>query len=93
MASRLLNDSKYGYECEHNELRLSLLKSATMPDPVADQGRHIMTYSLLPHIGDWRGEVPSSRLMISMTRLSCARQAAAAGGIIWNTWFRLTHRI
>ena len=53
----LLNDSKYGYECKHNELRLSPLKSATMPDPVADQGRHIMTYSLLPHIGDWRGEV------------------------------------
>ncbi len=53
----VLNDSKYGYETKHNEIRLSLLKSATSPDPVADQGRHIMTYSLLPHIGDWRGEV------------------------------------
>ena len=53
----LLNDSKYGYACKHNELRLSLLKSATMPDPLADQGWHDMTYSLLPHIGDWRGDV------------------------------------
>lgn len=53
----VLNDSKYGYEAKHNELRLSLLKSATSPDPQADQGRHIMTYSLLPHVGDWRGEV------------------------------------
>ncbi len=53
----LLNDSKYGYECKHNELRLTLLKSATMPDPVADQGWHSMVYSLLPHTGDWRGDV------------------------------------
>ncbi len=53
----ILNDSKYGYETKHNEIRLSLLKSATSPDPIADQGRHVMTYSLLPHIGDWRGEV------------------------------------
>lgn len=53
----VLNDSKYGYEAKDNQLRLSLLKSATEPDPIADQGRHIMTYSLLPHIGDWRGEV------------------------------------
>jgi len=53
----VLNDSKYGYEAKHNELRLSLLKSATAPDPEADQGRHIMTYSLLPHVGDWRGDV------------------------------------
>ena len=28
-----------------------------MPDPVADQGWHNMVYSLLPHTGDWRGEV------------------------------------
>jgi alpha-mannosidase len=53
----ILNDSKYGYEAKHNELRLSLLKSATSPDPQADQGRHLMTYSLLPHTGDWRGQV------------------------------------
>ncbi len=53
----VLNDCKYGYEAKDNELRLSLLKSATMPDPVADQGQHLMTYSLLPHSGDWRGQV------------------------------------
>lgn len=53
----LLNDSKYGYETKHNELRISLLKSATSPDQFADQGDHKMTYSLLPHRGDWRGDV------------------------------------
>ena len=41
-------------------MRLSLLKSPTSPDPVADQGEHIMTYSLLPHTGDYRNGVPSA---------------------------------
>jgi len=53
----LLNDCKYGYDIHDNVIRLSLLKSATAPDPHADQGEHRMTYSLLPHVGDWRTEV------------------------------------
>ncbi|HEX2620032.1 MAG TPA: alpha-mannosidase [Phototrophicaceae bacterium] len=53
----LLNDCKYGYDIHDNVLRLTLLKSATSPDPDADQGEHLMTYSLLPHEGDWKGEV------------------------------------
>ena len=53
----LLNDCKYGYDIHDNVIRLSLLKSATNPDANADQGEHWMTYSLLPHEGDWRGEV------------------------------------
>lgn len=50
----LLNDCKYGYSAEGSTLTLSLLKSATYPDPEADQGRHVFTYSLLPHVGDFR---------------------------------------
>ena len=53
----LLNDCKYGYDVADNVLRLSLIKSATMPDETADQGKHLFTYSLLPHRGDWRGLV------------------------------------
>ncbi|MEM9973826.1 MAG: glycoside hydrolase family 38 C-terminal domain-containing protein, partial [Pseudomonadota bacterium] len=53
----LLNDCKYGYDVHHNVIRLSLLKSATMPDPVQDQGLHSFTYALLPHEGDWRTDV------------------------------------
>lgn len=49
----LLNDCKYGYDIKDNVLRLSLIKSATVPDPSADQGEHRFTYSLLPHSGDW----------------------------------------
>jgi alpha-mannosidase len=56
----LLNDCKYGYDVHDNTLRLTLIKSATSPDPDADQGEHNMTYSLLPHQGDWRaGVVPA----------------------------------
>ncbi len=53
----LLNDCKYGYDIHDTVLRLTLLKSATSPDPNADQGEHYMVYSLLPHEGDWREEV------------------------------------
>ncbi len=53
----LLNDCKYGHDIHDNVIRLTLLKSATSPDPKADQGEHLMTYSLLPHEGDWREEV------------------------------------
>ena len=56
----LLNDSKYGYDIQHNVMRLSLLKSPTNPDPIADQGEHIMTYSILPHTGNWRNGVPAA---------------------------------
>lgn len=49
----LLNDCKYGYDVKDNVLRLSLIKSATVPDPEADLGRHEFTYALYPHRGDW----------------------------------------
>lgn len=49
----LLNDCKYGHDIRDNVIRLSLIKSATYPDPEADLGHHVFTYSLLPHPGDW----------------------------------------
>jgi alpha-mannosidase len=50
----LLTDSKYGYSCHRNELRISLLRSPRSPDPDADRGRHAFAYALLPHGGGWR---------------------------------------
>jgi alpha-mannosidase len=50
----LLTDSKYGYSCFGNELRISLLRSTKSPDPEADMGRHEFAYALLPHAGGWR---------------------------------------
>ncbi|WP_037288911.1 alpha-mannosidase [Saccharibacillus sacchari] len=49
----LLNDCKYGYDVKDHTLRLSLIKSAEYPDPEADLGEHVFTYSLFPHAGDW----------------------------------------
>jgi alpha-mannosidase len=49
----LLNDCKYGHDIRDNVMRISLLRSPTMPDPEADQGEHRFTYSLLPHSGGW----------------------------------------
>jgi len=50
----LLNDSKYGHDVHDNIVRLTLLKSGVFPDAHADEGLHRFTYSLLPHVGDWR---------------------------------------
>jgi len=50
----LLTDSKYGYSCYGNELRISLLRAPKSPDPEADMGRHEFAYALFPHAGGWR---------------------------------------
>jgi alpha-mannosidase len=50
----LLNDCKYGYSYTTNSLSLTLLRSTTWPDPLADQHIHQFTYSLYPHSGNWR---------------------------------------
>ena len=50
----LLTDSKYGYSCFGGELRISLLRSPTSPDPEADQGPHSFAYAIVPHAGGWR---------------------------------------
>ena len=50
----LINSAKYGYDDAGNVLRLSLLRSPTWPDPVADRGHQHFTFALYPHAGDWK---------------------------------------
>lgn len=50
----LLNDSKYGYDSQPSQLRLTLLRGAEWPDPEADRGLHSFTYALYPHAGSWQ---------------------------------------
>ena len=45
----LLNDCKYGYKIVENTIDMCLLRSPTNPDPLADRGKHVFTYALLPH--------------------------------------------
>jgi alpha-mannosidase len=49
----LLNDGRYGHHVLRNEIGLSLLRSPAYPDPLADEGRHELTYAILPHRGGW----------------------------------------
>ena len=49
----LLNDCKYGHDIQGSVMRLTLLRSPTIPDPEADQGEQRFTYSLYPHAGGW----------------------------------------
>ncbi|MBM0741937.1 alpha-mannosidase [Phormidium sp. CLA17] len=50
----LLNDCKYGYDAQPNQLRLTLLRGSEWPDPEADKGWHTFTYAIYPHAGDWK---------------------------------------
>lgn len=45
----LLNDCKYGISTNKGEIRLTLIKSGTHPDPRGDQGHHSFRYAFLPH--------------------------------------------
>jgi alpha-mannosidase len=52
----LLNDCKYGISVEGSDIRLTLHKGGTHPDPRGDQGIHEMIYSFLPHQGGFSTE-------------------------------------
>ncbi len=47
----LLNDCKYGHSVRDSVIGLTLIKSGTVPNPVADQEEHFFTYALYPHAG------------------------------------------
>lgn len=49
----LLNDCKYGHDIKDHVMRITLLKAATNPDHLQDQGTHTFTYAILPHGGDF----------------------------------------
>lgn len=50
----ILNDCKYGCNVREGVIGLTLLKSATNPNPAADKEDHSFTFSLYPHEGGWR---------------------------------------
>ncbi|MEM3466077.1 MAG: glycoside hydrolase family 38 C-terminal domain-containing protein [Thermoproteota archaeon] len=50
----LLSDTKYGYDSEHNVLRLTLLRSPTEPSYNTDRGTHVVKYALYPHTRGWK---------------------------------------
>jgi len=48
-----VNDHTYGHSVKKNTLYLTLLRSSYDPDPLPEQGKHIMNYSLFPHGERW----------------------------------------
>jgi alpha-mannosidase len=50
----LLNNCKYGHDVSGSQMRLTLLRCPSNPDPRPDYGIHQLIYSLVPHAGDWR---------------------------------------
>jgi len=57
----IVNEAKYGYDANNSTIRMSLLRSPTYPDPLADRGAHDIKYALVPHTGNWSdGHAPRS---------------------------------
>ncbi|MGZ9164713.1 MAG: alpha-mannosidase [Anaerolineales bacterium] len=61
----LLNDCKYGHDIQNNVMRITLLRSPTMPDPMADYGEHQFRYSLYPHTGSWNEETQREAYLLN----------------------------
>lgn len=61
----LLNDCKYGHDIHDNVMRITLLRSPTMPDPMADFGEHEFKYSLYPHVGTWNEETQREAYLLN----------------------------
>jgi len=55
----ILSESKYGFSCRGNVLRISLLRAATAPDAEQDQGKHEFSWAVLQHEGHFlQSDVP-----------------------------------
>ncbi len=82
LGGAVINDSKHGYDCRDNNLRLTLLRSPRYPHPVdpwhqtdpeyTDVGEHSFTYAFQPFVGDWRsanvvGEARSFNVPVVVT--------------------------
>ncbi|MBC7870186.1 MAG: alpha-mannosidase, partial [Chitinophagaceae bacterium] len=70
----LLNDCKHGHDIQDNIIRLSLLRSPTDPDPLADLGEHHFVYSLFPHSGGWDEKTISQAYLLNDALIVTAPQ-------------------
>ena len=59
----VLNDGKYGVNVVENEIRLTLLKSAMMPDQTADRGLQQFAYAFYPFDGAFQDSDVPQRAM------------------------------
>ena len=69
----VLNDCKYGINVMGNRIQLTLLKSAIAPDPHADEGKQVFTYSLTT----WNGPFFESEVVREAYDLNAPLTVAA----------------
>ncbi|KAF5391900.1 hypothetical protein D9757_001700 [Collybiopsis confluens] len=62
----ILSESKYGFSCSGNVLRISLLRAATAPDAEQDQGEHKFSWAVMPHEGHFlQSDVPTAAYLFN----------------------------
>ena len=68
----VLNDGKYGVNVVGNEIRLTLLKSAMMPDQAADRGHQQFSYAFYPFDGAFAdSDVPQRAAELNEPLIAC----------------------
>jgi alpha-mannosidase len=77
----LINDGKQGYDVHGSTMKLSLLRSPTWPDPMADRGHHSFTYALYPHAGGFADGGTVRRAMEFNMPLIAVEASPAVAGI------------
>ncbi|MEO5916343.1 MAG: glycoside hydrolase family 38 C-terminal domain-containing protein [Luteolibacter sp.] len=80
----LLNNGTFGCDVLGNRIRLTLLKSASAPDPTADIGVHRRTFSLFPHSGNTlQGGVVEAALALNVPLLVGKGNLKGPGSHSW----------
>jgi alpha-mannosidase len=75
----ILNDCKYGHDIHDGVIRLSLIKSATNPNPAADKEVHHFTYAIFPHQGDFK-TAGTIQQAYNLNNPMIAKEIAASSG-------------
>lgn len=90
----ILSESKYGFSCQGNVLRISLLRAATAPDAEQDQGKHEFSWAVLPHRGHFiQSYVPiAAYLFNSPLHVRCVPNGDAIAATVPRTPFVLFGR-
>ena len=87
----LLNDCKYGHDIRDNVMRITLLRSPTMPDPMADFGEHQFKYSLYPHVGSWDEETQREAYLLNDPIIVHKSKVEGQRLLVWRRWSLVTH--
>ncbi len=75
----VLNDCKYGVNVHDGVIGLSMLKSATHPNPAADKEHHSFTFVIYLHQGDFREARTVDRAYALNNPLTCVRKEQEGG--------------